>query len=171
MSQSRIRQNFAAECEAMLNKQVNMELHASYVYQSMATWFHRDDVALKNFHEYFKKMSSEEKEHAEKIMKYINKRGGNVVLQNVEKPPQENWGTGLQAFEAALQLEKSVNQSLLDIHKVASNFTDPHLTNWLEDDLLKEQVESIYEMSCHITNLKRVGPGLGEYMFDKKSLD
>jgi len=35
MATSQIRQNFAAECEAGINKQINIELHASYVYMSM----------------------------------------------------------------------------------------------------------------------------------------
>jgi len=33
---SQVKQNFAAECEAAINKQINLELYASYVYQSMA---------------------------------------------------------------------------------------------------------------------------------------
>ena len=32
---SQIRQNYAAEVEAALNKQINIELHVSYVYLSM----------------------------------------------------------------------------------------------------------------------------------------
>lgn len=32
---SLVRQNFNADCENALNKQINMELHASYVYLSM----------------------------------------------------------------------------------------------------------------------------------------
>jgi hypothetical protein len=32
---SKIRQNFHAEVEAGINRQVNMEMRASYVYQSM----------------------------------------------------------------------------------------------------------------------------------------
>ena len=32
---SKIRTNFHATSEAMINKQINMELHASYVYMSM----------------------------------------------------------------------------------------------------------------------------------------
>ena len=32
---SQIRQNYHEECEALVNKQVNMELYASYVYTSM----------------------------------------------------------------------------------------------------------------------------------------
>ena len=36
-----IQQNFHAECEAMINKQINMELYASYVYLSMTAFFSR----------------------------------------------------------------------------------------------------------------------------------
>jgi len=35
MATSQIRQNFTNDCEAAINKQINIELHASYVYQSM----------------------------------------------------------------------------------------------------------------------------------------
>ena len=45
------------------------------------------------------------------------------------------------------------------------------MADWLESEFLEEQVQSIKEISEYITNLKRVGPGLGEYMFDKETLD
>ena len=32
-------------------------------------------------------------------------------------------------------------------------------------------VEVIKLLSDHIANIKRLGPGLGEYMFDKETLD
>lgn len=32
---SQIRQNFHQDCEAAINRQINLELYASYVYQSM----------------------------------------------------------------------------------------------------------------------------------------
>jgi ferritin heavy chain len=38
------------------------------------------------------------------------------------------------------------------------------------DGFLQEQVEDIKKIGDYITNLKRVGPGLGEYLFDKKTL-
>lgn len=41
------------------------------------------------------------------------------------------------------------------------------MCDFLEDNYLKEQVRSIKEIAEFITNLKRVGGGLGEYMFDK----
>ena len=34
---SRVRQNFHEESEALINKQINMEMHASYVYLAMVS--------------------------------------------------------------------------------------------------------------------------------------
>ena len=54
------------------------------VWLQQAWYFDRDDVALKGFHKFFKKSSDEEREHAEKMMKYQNLRGGRVVLQPID---------------------------------------------------------------------------------------
>ncbi|KAB1728176.1 hypothetical protein FNE60_29960, partial [Klebsiella pneumoniae] len=167
MSLSRCRQNFHEESEAAINKQINMELYASYVYLAMYAYFDRDDVALPGFAKYFKEMSQEEREHAEKFVQYQNKRGGRVVYQPIEKPVKQEWGSGLEAMEDALQMEKDVNESLLKLHGIATAHADPHLTNYLEEEFLEEQVESIYKFSQHITKLRRVGDGLGVYIFDK----
>jgi len=170
MSVSQCRQNYHSEAEAGINRQINMELYASYCYQSMAFYFDRDDVALPGFAKFFKSSSDEEREHAEKFMKYQNKRGGRIVLQDIKKPDRDEWGTGLEAMQVALALEKNVNQALLDLHKVATAHDDAQMCDFLESEYLEEQVKAIKELGDHITNLKRVGPGLGEYMYDKESL-
>jgi len=168
--QSVVRQNYHQECEAGVNKQINLELYASYVYLSMSCHFERDDVALPGFAKYFKKMSDEEREHAMKFMEYQNKRGGRVVLQNVTKPERDEWGTALDSIQASLALEKHVNEALLELHKLATSHEDGQMTDFLEANYLNEQVESIKELADHVTNLKRVGPGLGEYMYDKETM-
>lgn len=168
--QTQPRQNYHEEAEAGVNRQINLELYACYVYQSMSFYFERDDVALKGFAKYFKKASDEEREHSEKFMRYQNQRGGRVILQDIKKPERDDWGSGLEAMQAALQLEKNVNQSLLDLHTAADKNNDYQFADWIESNFLTEQVEAIKELSDHITNLKRVGTGLGEYMFDKESL-
>jgi len=168
MATTQPRQNYHAENEAGVNKQINLELYACYVYQSMGFYFDRDDVALKGFAKFFKKSSDEEREHAEKLMAYQNKRGGRIVLQNIQKPERDEWGTGLDAMQAALALEKNVNQSLLDLHKLADSHGDAQMCDFIEGTYLEEQVDAIKEISDHVTQLKRVGSGLGEYMFDKE---
>ncbi|XP_013062382.2 soma ferritin-like isoform X1 [Biomphalaria glabrata] len=164
------RQNYNEECEAAVNRQINLELYASYVYLSMAYHFDRDDVALPGFHKFFKKMSQEETGHAELLMKYQNNRGGRVVLQDIKKPDTDDWGNGLAAMTTALKLERDVNTSLLELHKIAETNYDPHLDDFVEEELLGEQVKSIKELADYVAQLTRVGPGLGEYMFDKETL-
>jgi ferritin heavy chain len=163
-----VRQNFHEEVEAALNRQINMELYASYVYQSMAFYFNRDDVALHGFSKFFKHNSDEEREHAEKFMTYQNKRGGRVVLRDIARPTRDEWGTGLEALEAALALEKQVNQALLDVHAVGGTHNDAHVCDFLESEYLDEQVDAIKQLGDMITQLKRAGPGLGEHLFDKE---
>ncbi|XP_072444459.1 ferritin heavy chain A-like [Chiloscyllium punctatum] len=178
---SQVCQNYHKDCEDAVNKQINLELYSSYVYLSMSSYFDRDDVALRHFAEFFKEQSHEEREPAEKLMAFQNKRGGRVLLQDVKKPEQDEWGNGLEAMQRALQMEKDVNQSLLDLHKLSSGHTDPHanlcllfhLCDFLERHYLDEQVKMIKKLGDHITNLKRLGApenGLGEYLFDRLTL-
>uniref|UniRef100_A0A8C0IV29 Ferritin n=1 Tax=Chelonoidis abingdonii TaxID=106734 RepID=A0A8C0IV29_CHEAB len=82
--ESQVCQNFHAECEAAVNLMVNLELYASYVYLSLSYYFDRDDVALKHMAQFLKEQSHEEWEHAEKFLKYQNKRGGRIVLQDIK---------------------------------------------------------------------------------------
>jgi len=56
---------------------------------------------------------------------------------------------------------------LLEIHALASTHNDPHLTKFLEDNYLEEQAESIHKIAGYITQLHRVGDGLGVHLFDK----
>ena len=167
-SVSVIRQNYHEQSELAINKQINMELYASYVYLSMANYFDRDDVALHGFSKFFKHNSDEEREHAEKLMKYQNKRGGRVVLADIPKPEKNEWGSGLDALQASLVLERNVNQALLELHAVGSSHNDAHLCDFIEAEYLEEQVESINHLGKMITKLQRAGPGLGEFMFDKE---
>ena len=170
---SQVRQNFDEACEAAVNRQINMEMYASYVYLSMSHYFDRDDQALHNFAKFFLHQSHEEREHAEKLMKFQNQRGGRIFLQDVKKPEKDEWGSGLDALECALTLEKSVNHSLLELHKLSSQHNDPHMCDFIETHYLDEQVKSIKELGDWVTNLRRMGApqnGMAEYMFDKLTL-
>jgi len=161
------RQNYHEECEANINKQINLELYASYVYMSMAYYFDREDVAFPGFHKFFKKSSDEERGHAELFMKYQNRRGGRIVLQQLAKPTQDEWSSPLEAVSAALELEKT---TLLNLHKIAGERTDPQLCDFLESNFLEEQVHAIKELAEMVTKLKRAGSGLGEHILDKELL-
>ncbi|XP_061447341.1 ferritin light chain, oocyte isoform-like [Rhineura floridana] len=170
---SQIRQNYHTESEAGVNRLVNQFLHTSYNYLSLSFYFTRDDVALSKFSSFFRHLSEEKHEQAEKLLTCQNRRGGRVVLQDVKKPEQDEWNNGAAAMEAALQLEKGVNQALLELHQIASRHTDPHMCDFLETHYLDEEVKLIKKLGDHVTNLKRVRAkedGLGEYLFDRLTL-
>ncbi|XP_037692892.1 ferritin heavy chain-like [Choloepus didactylus] len=170
---SQVRQNYNQDSEAAINRQINLELYASYIYLSMSYYFDCDDVALKNIAKYFLHQSHEEREHAEKLMKLQNQHGGRIFLQDIMKPERDDWESGLNAMECALLLENKVNQSLPDLHKLATDKNDPYLCDFLETHYLNEQVKSIKELGDYITNLRKMGApdsGLAEYLFDKHTL-
>ena len=170
---SRVRQNYHPQCEAAINSQINLELYASYAYLSMAFYFDRADVALENFSKFFLRQSHKESQHAEKLMQLQNLRGGRIRLRDIMKPDHNNWENGLNAMECAFHLEKSVNQSLLDLHQLATDKNDAHLCSFLETNYLHEQVKFIKELGGYITNLSKMGApetGMAEYLFDKLTL-
>merc|ERR1712045_485593 len=167
MAMSKIRQNYHEDCEALINKQINMEFYASYVYLSMSSYFSRDDQALPGFASHFAKEAEEEREHGMKLMAYQSKRGGRCVFQDIAKPVTMEWGSCLEAMEAALELEKTVNESLLELTKCADAKGDSHLSDFI-DEFLEDQVASIKSIGDTITKLKRVGDGLELFLFDKE---
>nr|KAF6273713.1 hypothetical protein mPipKuh1_005267 [Pipistrellus kuhlii] len=147
---SQIRQNYSADVEASVNRLINLYLKASYNYLGLGYYFDRDDVALEG-----------------------NQRGGRVLYQDVQKPPQDDWSKTLDAMESALALEKSLNQALLELHALASSRADPHVCDFLENHFLDEEVKLIKKMGDHLTNIRRLaGPqaGLGEYLFERLTL-
>ena len=61
-------------------------------------------------------------------------------------------------MECALCLERSVNQSLLDLHKLAAEKNDPRLCDFIETHYLNKQVEAIQELGDHVTSPRKMGP-------------
>jgi len=133
-----------------------------------AQHFDRDDVALQGISRYFKRLSDGEMERVERLMKLQNKRGGRILLQDIERPKQVDWGSAVDAMKASLAMEKAVNTSLLKLHEIADKHGDPHLLGFLQNHYLTKQVEIIEELAVHVTNLKRVGPGHGEWNYSSE---
>lgn len=168
------RQRYVDECEGSINEQINVEYNASYVYHAMYAYFDRDNVALRGLAKFFKESSEEEREHAEKLMKYQNIRGGRVKLHSILMAPSEfehaEKGDALYAMELSLSLEKLVNEKLLNLHSVADQNNDPQMVEFVEREFLGEQVEAIKKISEYVTQLRMVGKGHGVWHFDQMLL-
>ncbi|XP_064228955.1 GRB10-interacting GYF protein 2 isoform X4 [Aotus nancymaae] len=170
---SQIRQNYSTDVEAAINHLVNVYLQASYTYLSLGYYFGCDDVALEGMSHFFCKLAEEKREGYERLLKMQNQPGGRAFFQNIKKPAQDEWSKTLDAMEAAMALEKNLNQALLDLHALGSARTDPHLCDFLESHFLDEEVKIIKKMGDHLTNLCRLaGPeaGLGKYLFERLTL-
>jgi len=137
---------------------------------SMAAHFSRDDNFLPGFAKFFREAAEEEHKHAMMFMDYQNKRGGRVKLQPIRQPCNDQWGNGLMAMTEALELEKIIYRSLLDVHTAAEEAKDPQMVDFIESNFLGEQVDSIKQLGNYIGTLSRVGEGLGEFQFDKVTL-
>lgn len=59
-------------------------------------------------------------------------------------------------------------QNLLQLHTVANEHNDVHLSDFVEDYFLSEQVDSIKEFGDNVTKLTRLGEGVGVHLFDKE---
>ncbi|KAF8006071.1 hypothetical protein BT93_K0386 [Corymbia citriodora subsp. variegata] len=168
------RQYYSEDCEAAINEQINVEYTVSYVYHAMYAYFDRDNIALKGLAKFYKESSEEEREHAEKLMEYQNKRGGKVKLHSILMLPSEfdhaEKGDALYSMELALSLEKLTNEKLLSLHRVAGQNDDPQLTDFIESEFLYEQVEAIKKMADFVTQLRMVGKGHGVWHFDQMLL-
>ena len=76
--------------------------------------------------------------------------------------------SALKAMEASLELEQSVHKALLELHATANKHNDPQMTDFIEGECLKEQVDAKKEIADLITKMKGVGEGVGLHIIDKE---
>eukprot|EP00069_Balaena_mysticetus_P010037 bmy_01265T0 len=66
---------------------------------------------------------------------------------DAQKPSQKEWNKTQDAMEAAILMEKNLNQALLDPHALGCARIDPHLCDFLESRFLDEQIKLIQKMA------------------------
>ena len=63
-----------------------------------------------------------------------------------------------------------MNENLIILTHLAEKHHDEQLADFMEDNFLNPEVETLKEVGEHVSNLKRVGNGLGVFMFDHETL-
>jgi ferritin heavy chain len=171
-STSQVRVVFTEQSQDGLNRQINNELYGFYVYQAMASWCARDDVALLGLREYCLNSASEELSDARGLIDYMSKKGGLVKYFAISAPfatGLPTYNTPLELMNHMLELEKKNYQSLLVLHQCATSSQDFEMEDFLESNYLKPQVKSIKNIADLLTNLKRVGvEGAGVFLWDRE---
>jgi len=159
-------------CRAALQNQIHLEMFASLSYQQMAAHFANNKIARKGFAKFFMHNSDEEREHAQKIIEYVNSRSGIVTGLKIDMPHYTNWDSAKLALEAALELENKVNNELHELHRKADTVCkDPQLMDFIEGTFLNEQVESIDNIQRLITQFNGMETGVAEYWINRELLE
>ena len=145
--------------EKAFNDQINKGLYSEYLYLSMQAYFER--LNLKGFVNWMQVQVQEEHAHALGMFDYLNQRGGNVVLEAIDKP-QTDWESPLAVFEHVLEHEEYVTSrinALMDVAEEVKDRAAMSFLNWY----LKEQVEEEDNVGNVLATLKLIGD-------DKKAL-
>lgn len=120
-----------------LSYQINREIFSAYLYLSMASY--ADSIGLKGFANWFKRQFDEEMFHAKKMYDYLNEQGVRVMMEAIEKPPQD-FASAKELFEKTLAHEKNVTRMIHGLMDIAKQENDTQTQNMLEW-FIKEQVE------------------------------
>lgn len=139
--------------EQALNDQINEELSSYYIYLSMQAYF--ESESLDGFATWMEFQAQEEVEHAMRIFRFLNGRGGRVRLQEIEEPKQ-SWNSPLEAFEDAYEHEQYISQTINDLVDLAEEKDDKATLNML-DWFVEEQVEEEDSTGEVVDKLKMVG--------------
>ena len=148
-----------------INRQINAELYSSYLYVAMGMYF--ESVDMSGAAKWMNSQAQEELVHADKFMKYVNLRGGRVILDAIGKPPVE-WKSVLDTFEAALDHERKVSSMINDLVTLAREEND-HMTDNFLQWYVAEQVEEEASAGEVVRKLKLIGDsGGGRFMIDNE---
>lgn len=162
-----IRQNFHSESENLLNDVVNELLFDAYTCKSMAYYFDRDNVGLFGMADFNRWIAYDCSQKARIVMDYIVERGGEVSFDDIKKPDSQDWGSPLDSLKSLLKYKQILYDLVLKIHETACNNNDPHLTDFLETELIEPVATIIRKIAVLVSNLSVAGTGLGEYQFNK----
>ena len=123
----------------VFNEQVQAELYSAYMYLAMSV--HLEDENFKGMAHWMRLQYEEEREHAFRLMKFMQERGVKPELLQIDMPPAE-FGTPLEVFTKALEHEKYVTSRIHDMYEVAMKEKDyaamSHLM-WFIDEQVEEE--------------------------------
>ncbi|XP_070364626.1 soma ferritin-like [Equus asinus] len=91
------------------------------------------------FATFFEDQAEVKRAHARQFLKYLRKHESKICLPVIQRPDIDNWGTGLQALESALELENTLNNLLQDLKTLASENHETDLSRFLGKFLDKQK--------------------------------
>lgn len=149
-----------------INHQINRELFSAYLYLSMAGYFASE--GLEGFSHWMRVQAREEVDHAMRLFDHVLERGGSVELDSIDRPEGE-WGSPLDAFEAAYAHEQKVTGHIDDLAATAEEEGDRASANLL-DWFIEEQVEEEDSALSVVERLRKAEGDPGALLFIDREL-
>ena len=136
-----------------LNRHINEEFYASYLYLSMSA--HCDSLDLPGFAHWMRIQSQEEYAHAMNLFDFVQDRQGKVTLLPIDQPVVE-FGSVLDVMEATLAHEREVSKLINELYELASREID-YPTQVHLQAFITEQIEEEKTAADIIAKLKLIG--------------
>ncbi len=123
--------------EAALNDQMTKEAHASQIYLSYAAW--ADSEGFAGIANFLLRHAHEERNHMMKILEFIQKRGGRVVIKAIPAPNPDPANVN-DLFNKVFESEVDNTNSIYKIVKMSHDEQDWATWNFMQW-FVKEQIE------------------------------
>lgn len=151
--------------EEALNAQINEEMFSAYLYMAMSAYL--KSINLNGSSKWMEIQVQEELLHAKKIYDFIYNRGGEVVLEQINKP-KTKWNSLINVFEEAYDHEQHITARISDLLKLSLEEND-FATNSFLQWFITEQVEEEANVDDIVNQLKLIGKNEGAlFMFDRE---
>ncbi|NNK68940.1 MAG: ferritin, partial [Flavobacteriaceae bacterium] len=153
-----------ASIEKLLNEQVKYEAKASMQYLAMASW--ADENGYNGIAEFFYSQSVEEQVHMHKLVKFVNERGGHVIVPALDQPT-EKFESLTELFDTFLRSEVFVTEKINEIIFACLEHKDYNVHNFMQW-YVTEQLEEEATARALLDKLKIIGEDKsGHYLFDR----
>jgi ferritin len=152
--------------EAALNKQIELEGYASFLYLSMASWC--DSKGLQGCAEFMHRQSEEERMHMMKIFHYISEVDGIAISPGIPQPTK-NWTSVQVMFEEVFRHEQKVTASIYQLLNQSIQENDFATQNFLQWYVSEQREEEALIRSI-LDKIKIIGDGSQSLYFIDKEL-
>lgn len=125
--------------EEALNGQIKKEEHSSRIYLAMASWCERNGYPGAS--DFLYAQTEEERLHMLRLVHYLNDRGGNVKIDQLEAPVAK-YESLVDVFRQVLKHEEFISASINELYTVCvkeKDFTTAHYLQWYINEQIEEE--------------------------------
>jgi len=151
--------------QAIMNEQIKNELESYYIYLSMVSYFHSEN--LDGMAHWMRTQAHEEMIHAMKFFDHIIDRGGKATLMDL-KQLKTTWKSPLEAWKDAYAHEQFITgkiHAILKLVRKENDYTAEPLLAWFVNEQIEEEAntEKILRQMENIGDSKQ-----GLFMLDRE---